>query len=226
MIALAAVVLSLAQAEPTAADGWSLERVARAPRVRHPSVVCCAPDGRVFVGEDPIDMEGPIDARIDRVLCLHPDGRTTVFAEGLGPVFGLMYLEGRLYVQQVPKFSVFRDVDGVGKDREDLIDGTNPTPSAGNGLNDHIPANFHLGMDGFLYVAVGQKGIVGAVGRDGRRFEMREGGVLRMRPDGTGLGLYFVRTVIEQGGGRIWVESAPGEGSRFWFTVRRMPPRV
>src|SRR5262249_33427336 len=38
------------------------------------------------------------------------------------------------------------------------------------------------------------------------------------RPDGTGLGLYFVRTVIEQGGGRIWVESAPGEGSRFWFT--------
>jgi signal transduction histidine kinase len=44
------------------------------------------------------------------------------------------------------------------------------------------------------------------------------------RPDGTGLGLYFVRTVIEQGGGRIWAESAPGEGSRFWFTVPRVQP--
>jgi putative membrane-bound dehydrogenase-like protein len=187
---LAALILALAQGEPKAADGWSLELVARAPRVRHPTVVCCAPDGRIFVGEDPIDMEGPIDARIDRVLCLHPDGRTTVFADGLGPVFGLMYLEGRLYVQHAPKFSVFRDVDGVGRDREDLIECTNPTPSAGNGLNDHVPANFHLGMDGYLYVAVGQKGIYGAVGRDGRRFEMREGGVLRMRPDATGLEVY------------------------------------
>ncbi len=45
-------------------------------------------------------------------------------------------------------------------------------------------------------------------------------------PDGTGLGLYFVRTAIEQGGGRIWVESAPGQGSRFWFTVPRVPPSL
>lgn len=43
------------------------------------------------------------------------------------------------------------------------------------------------------------------------------------RPEGTGLGLYFVRTVIEQGGGRVWAESEPGQGTRFWFTVRRQP---
>ncbi|HLY73486.1 MAG TPA: family 16 glycoside hydrolase [Planctomycetota bacterium] len=199
MNALLAALLALVQAEPRAAEGWSLELVARAPRIHHPSVVCCAPDGRIFVGEDPIDMEGPIDARIDRVLCLHPDGRTTVFADGLGPVFGLMYLEGRLYVQHVPKLSVFRDVDGVGRDREDLLECTNPTPCAGNGLNDHIPANFHLGMDGYFYVAVGQKGIYGAVGRDGRRFEMREGGILRLRPDATGLEVFAhgVRNILD-----------------------------
>jgi signal transduction histidine kinase len=44
------------------------------------------------------------------------------------------------------------------------------------------------------------------------------------RPGGTGLGLYFVRSIIEQAGGRAWLESPPGEGSRFWFTVRRSPP--
>ncbi len=44
------------------------------------------------------------------------------------------------------------------------------------------------------------------------------------RRPGTGLGLYFVRTVVEQGGGRVWVESRPGEGSRFYFTVPRRPP--
>ncbi len=45
------------------------------------------------------------------------------------------------------------------------------------------------------------------------------------RPEGSGLGLYFVRTIIEQGGGRIWVESTPGQGSCFWFTVPRGPLR-
>src|SRR5262249_25480792 len=34
--------------------------------------------------------------------------------------------------------------------------------------------------------------------------------------ESTGLGLYFVRSVIEQSGGRVWVESTPGEGSRFY----------
>jgi signal transduction histidine kinase len=43
------------------------------------------------------------------------------------------------------------------------------------------------------------------------------------RPEGTGLGLYFVRTIIEQAGGRVWVESAPGQGTRFWFTVPSQP---
>jgi signal transduction histidine kinase len=45
------------------------------------------------------------------------------------------------------------------------------------------------------------------------------------RPEGTGLGLYFVRTIIEQGGGRVWVESSPGQGTRFWFTVPCGPLR-
>ena len=186
-------------AVPRCAEGWKLEIVAQAPRLLHPSVVCCAPDGRIFVGEDRIDMEGPIDQAVDRILCLHPDGRTTVFAEGLGPVFGMMYLEGRLFVAHVPKFSVFRDREGVAAGREDLLECMNPTPSAGNGLNDHIPANFHLGIDGYLYMAVGQKGIYGAVGRDGLRFEMREGGILRMRPDATGLEVFArgVRNILD-----------------------------
>jgi signal transduction histidine kinase len=44
------------------------------------------------------------------------------------------------------------------------------------------------------------------------------------RPAGTGLGLYFVRSIIEQGGGRVWIDSSPGEGTRVHFTVPKGPP--
>ncbi|MBM3823160.1 MAG: DUF1080 domain-containing protein [Verrucomicrobia bacterium] len=192
-----------AHAAPTAPvplPGWRIELIAEAPRVQHPSVVCAAPDGRFFVAEDPMDIKAPPDSRQGRILTFFPDGRVTVFATNLHAVFGMQYLEGHLYVLHNPRFTRFRDVHGEGREPFDLIESTLPNPWALD-WNDHVPANFRLGLDGRFYVAVGDKGLYQCRGRDGSVVNLKGGGILRMRPDGTELEIFStgVRNILDMG---------------------------
>jgi signal transduction histidine kinase len=74
---------------------------------------------------------------------------------------------------------------------------------------------------GFIQVAVSDTGI-GIPARDLERiFEEFEqvSDPARPRQEGTGLGLALVRKLVQMHGGRIRVDSTPGQGSTFTFVV-------
>ena len=49
--------------------------------------------------------------------------------------------------------------------------------------------------------------------------KFRQVGDMRAKPAGTGLGLPISRQIVEHFGGRMWVESVPGEGATFYFRL-------
>ena len=74
-----------------------------------------------------------------------------------------------------------------------------------------------------VIVSVSDEGIGIPAEEQGRIFERfyRVDDALSRRTAGSGLGLYLAKAVVEAHGGRIWVESAPGQGASFSFALPR-----
>jgi signal transduction histidine kinase len=77
------------------------------------------------------------------------------------------------------------------------------------------------GDGGEVVVSVGDDGVGIAAADQARIFEeFQQVGISQMQ-EGTGLGLALSRRFVELHGGRLWVESEPGKGSTFRFTLPR-----
>jgi putative heme-binding domain-containing protein len=196
---------------PRVPDGFKIELILQAPDIEAPTALCVAPNGDVYFAEDPMDMAGPPTKNLDRIWLLKggDPNRRILVADKLWAVMGLEVVNDKLYVVHAPYVSVFTlDAEGKAKARQDLFTDLGPPVAGVPSFNDHIPSGIRMGMDGWLYVSIGDKGIPkmtrkekdqGSVhvaeGRwrhspDGNHISLEGGGVIRFRPGGSGLEVF------------------------------------
>jgi putative membrane-bound dehydrogenase-like protein len=181
------------------APGFDVSLYAAPPMVNYPVYVAAAPNGDLYVSSDGNGSLGrnPQRGRILRLRDTDHDGRADevkVFAKDVDSPRGLVWDHDRLYLLHPPHISVYYDPDqnGEADASEILIKGIafdfkdRPADHTTNGLS--------LGIDGWLYIAGGDFGFLKAVGTDGRELQHRGGGVIRFRPDGSGLELFSTGT--------------------------------
>jgi putative membrane-bound dehydrogenase-like protein len=178
-----------------APEGFDVTLFAAPPRVAYPVAVAAAPTGEVFVAVDEQGSLGrtPGGGRVLRCVDKDGDGKADevkVFARMEHPR-GLVYRNGSVWVMHPPTLSVFHDDDGDGvADRQEVLVTGLTTEMIANRGGDHTTNGIRAGIDGWIYIGVGDYGIKVARGKDGRTVVLRGGGVVRVRPDGTELEIY------------------------------------
>jgi putative membrane-bound dehydrogenase-like protein len=180
------------------AEGFEVTLFANSAAANYPVFVAAEPDGTLYVSSDGNGSLGrnPKRGRVIRLRDLDGDGRadeTKVFCEVDAPR-GLVWDHDRLYLVHPPHLSEFIDADhdGVAEKQnilvKDIAFGYKDRPA------DHTTNGLSLGIDGWLYIAGGDFGFMKATGTDGRTLQHRGGGVIRVRPDGSGLEIYSTGT--------------------------------
>jgi len=89
---------------------------------------------------------------------------------------------------------VFEDKNGDGVadgPEQPLIENFSNTRYLQERGTDHATNGIRMGIDGWIYVGVGDFGFHDAVDRTGKKLTMLGGGVVRVRPDGTGMEIYM-----------------------------------
>lgn len=179
-------------------EGFEVTLFANSAAANYPVFVAAAPDGTLYVSSDGNGSLGrnPKRGRVIRLRDLDGDGRTDeakVFCEVDSPR-GLVWDHDRLYLVHPPHLSEFIDSDGDGVAEKQNILVKDIAFGFKDRSADHTTNGLSLGIDGWLYIAVGDFGFMKAAGTDGRTLQMRGGGVVRVRPDGSGLETYSTGT--------------------------------
>lgn len=188
--------------------GLSISRFAGPDVTPSPACLAVAPNGDVFVGIDMIGSLGkdPGKGRILRLTDTDNDGKMdqhTDFAVVDNPR-GIMVLGTKVYVLHTTfsaetgkatgmSLVVFDDKDNDGKadgGPQPLIENLSNTKYIQERGTDHATNGIRMGIDGWIYISVGDFGFHNATDRSGKKLTMLGGGIVRVRPDGTEMEIF------------------------------------
>ncbi|MBC3784683.1 DUF7133 domain-containing protein [Spirosoma utsteinense] len=173
-----------------------------------PACLAVAPTGEVFVG---VDKQGSLGKKPDmgavvRLVDSDNDGKVdqhTTFAKVNNPR-GIIALGDQVFVLHAAFSSetgkatgmdlvVFDDKNGDGVadgPSRPLVEHISNVKFIQERGVDHATNGIRMGIDGWIYIAVGDFGFHDAVDRSGNKLTMLGGGIVRVRPDGTEMEIF------------------------------------
>lgn len=177
--------------------------------VPSPAALAVSPNGNVFVGVDMMGSLGKESGKgaIVRLVDSNNDGELdahTEFVKVDNPR-GIIAVRDQVFVLHT-QFSeetgiadgmnlvVYEDKDNDGVadgPSKLLIEGISSPASIRSRGTDHSTNGIRMGIDGWIYIAVGDFGFHNATDRDGKQMTMLGGGIVRVRPDGTEMEEYI-----------------------------------
>ncbi|MBT5904033.1 MAG: c-type cytochrome [Opitutaceae bacterium] len=176
-----------------------------------PATLAVSAQGEVYVGVDLHGSlgKGPGKGSIVKLIDTDGDGASdehTLFAKidnprGIIPIGTKVYVLHTTYgpdeLSTGMSLVVLEDADRDGiadGPPQTLVSGIcSPTNINGRGT-DHSTNGIRMGIDGWIYIAVGDFGFHDATGADGTQLTLLGGGIVRVRPDGTEMELYTTGT--------------------------------
>ncbi len=181
-------------------EGFEIKTFAEPFDADYPAAITVAPNGDVYVSSDQNGSLGKVKdmGRIIRCRDTDNDGKADEFVHFVPNVDsprGGHIVGDTLYLIHPPYLSSFRDTDGdnVADEKKVLLKGLGGGIEHPRGA-DHTTNGVRMGIDGWLYIAVGDFGTTPAIGTDGKEYKLHGGGIVRVRPDGSEVEPYSVMT--------------------------------
>lgn len=173
-----------------------------------PACMAVAATGEVYVGVDMIgslgkemgkgSIERLVDCNHDGIMDTHTQFAVLDDPRGILPLGDQVFVLHTRFSQETKKAENMDLVVLEDKDRDGIADGP-PKVLIENISNskylqergtDHATNGIQMGIDGWIYIAVGDFGFHDATDRDGIKHTQLGGGVVRVRPDGTEMEVY------------------------------------
>ncbi|SIO16373.1 DUF7133 domain-containing protein [Algoriphagus halophilus] len=176
--------------------------------VPSPACLAVSPNGEIFVGVDMMGSLGKepgkgsivklIDRDNDGVYETHIEFAKADNPRGIMPVGDQVFVLHTVFNETTGEAERMDLVEFVDKDHDGVADGpANPLiknicspESLRSRGTDHATNGIRMGIDGWIYVAVGDFGFHEAEDRSGKKMTMLGGGIVRVRPDGTEMEVY------------------------------------